>query len=176
MPLPSPQVQSVGRHTGRRLAWPQLNNSCSRDSQRRLTGLPPPSCRFRHIRVKTHMPLPSDNKTHSVIVVSELRRSLLSKGVALVRTQFTDWVSGCAGSQVVLYQSRSSQYPTGYFASGLLTHADVHLKGSRFLLLRLADIVQFRSAIPVLANQPVIESYARHSNGQLHERRFAHDF
>ncbi|WP_127754561.1 hypothetical protein [Devosia sp. 1566] len=77
---------------------------------------------------------------------------------------------------MLLYQSRSNKYPSGYFASAWLTHADLDMSKPNYLVLRLADIVEFREPVPVPAGGPVPESYARHDDGKLHGRRFAEDF
>ena len=122
------------------------------------------------------MEIETDHEAHAVVVINEQRRPLLRNNVTLVRAQFADRVIRCAGARVLLYQSRSNKYPSGYFASAWLTHADLDMSKPNYLVLRLADIVEFREPVPVPAGGPVPESYARHDDGKLHGRRFAEDF
>lgn len=78
---------------------------------------------------------------HGVVVINESRRDKLDRlGFKLVRLHFADRVAECQHQRVVLYQSKSTKYSPGNFASATLAESAVYVEDPSRLYVILKDL------------------------------------
>lgn len=115
---------------------------------------------------------------YGVVVINENRRHAFDMyRVALVRIQFADLVQACFKQEVILYQSKSRDYPAGYFSVATLLDADVATISHKHLCLALSEPRPLSAPVPLLADGRFAERYIQNlKGGGINGRRAAEDF
>lgn len=115
---------------------------------------------------------------HGVMVINELKRAAFdARRIALVRIQFAVLIRDCFGHEVILYQNRSQDYQSGYFAVVTLLDADVSRGSPKCLSVILTKPRYLTTPVPLKSGDHVAEHYIKnvHDNG-INGRRAAEDF